>query len=81
MLLSRRYRVIHAANRLAAEAAVAAVTARNDMWSMDFVADERSDARRFRTLTVTRTQSPPTVLAAVGWLRQPVADRWLPGMH
>ena len=27
-------------------------TARNDIWSMDFVADELADGRRFRTLTV-----------------------------
>jgi len=27
-------------------------TARNDIWSMDFVADELTDGRRFRTLTV-----------------------------
>jgi putative transposase len=27
-------------------------TARNDIWSMDFVADEFTDGRRFRTLTV-----------------------------
>ena len=27
-------------------------TARNDIWSMDFVADEMSDGRRFRALTV-----------------------------
>jgi hypothetical protein len=27
-------------------------TERNDIWSMDFVADELADGRRFRTLTV-----------------------------
>jgi putative transposase len=27
-------------------------TARNDIWSMDFVADELTDGRKFRTLTV-----------------------------
>jgi hypothetical protein len=26
--------------------------ARNDIWSMDFVAEELTDGRRFRTLTV-----------------------------
>src|SRR5687768_15168198 len=29
-----------------------AATARNDIWSMDFVADELTDGRKFRTLTV-----------------------------
>ena len=26
--------------------------ARNDIWSMDFVADELADGRRFRSLTI-----------------------------
>jgi transposase InsO family protein len=27
-------------------------TARNDVWSMDFVADQLADGRRFRALTI-----------------------------
>ncbi|MDP6580616.1 MAG: IS3 family transposase [Vicinamibacterales bacterium] len=39
---------------------------RNDIWSMDFVADELTDGRRFRALTVIDLFTRECLLAAVG---------------
>jgi putative transposase len=41
-------------------------TARNDIWSMDFVADELADGRRFRTLTVLDLYTRQCLDIAVG---------------
>jgi len=41
-------------------------TARNDIWSMDFVADELTDGRRFRTLTVLDLYTRQCLDIAVG---------------
>jgi putative transposase len=41
-------------------------TARNDIWSMDFVADECADGRRFRTLTVLDLFTRECLAIAVG---------------
>jgi transposase InsO family protein len=41
-------------------------TARDDIWSMDFVADELTDGRRFRTLTVLDLSTRQCLDIAVG---------------
>ena len=41
-------------------------TARNDIWSMDFVSDELTDGRRFRTLTVLDLYTRQCLDLAVG---------------
>jgi putative transposase len=41
-------------------------TARNDIWSMDFVADEFTDGRRFHTLTILDLYTRQCLDIAVG---------------
>jgi len=41
-------------------------TARNDIWSMDFVADQLADGRRFRALTMLDLFTRECLAIAVG---------------
>ena len=53
-------------------------TARNDIWSMDFVADELADGRKFRTLTAGpkkpgKSRAPARPAGGPASLRRPYA--------